>query len=62
MQESLVLAAYLFYGNTEFELDGLPEGTVSEVLFGEVNVTESGGPLFIMPRTSVAGVIIEHSS
>lgn len=58
--ETLVLAANLFYGGTEFELEGV-NGTVKEVLFGTVNVTESGGPLFILPKTSVAGVIIENA-
>lgn len=60
VEETLVLAANLFYGSTEFELEGV-SGTVKEVLFGNVNITESGAPLFIMPRTSVAGVIIENA-
>jgi hypothetical protein len=62
VKETLVLAAQLFYsppgGAIEFELQGL-EGSVKEVLFGTVNTTEAGGPLFIMGRTSVAGVILE---
>jgi hypothetical protein len=54
----LILAARLFYNDVEFELEGV-EGRVKEVLFGTVNITEAGGPLFIMPRTSVAGIIME---
>jgi hypothetical protein len=45
-------------GTVDFELKGL-NGTVKEVLFGGVNATEAGTPLFSMERTSVAGVILE---
>jgi hypothetical protein len=65
VQETLVLAAQVFYnfagvptGTVDFELKGL-NGTVKEVLFGGVNTTEAGSPLFSMERTSVAGVILE---
>jgi len=65
VQETLVLAAQVFYnfagsptGTIDFELIGL-NGTVKEVLFGGVNMTESGSPMFSMERTSVAGVILE---
>jgi len=34
-------------------------GTVKEVLFGNVTTMKDGQPLFFMPRTSVAGVILE---
>lgn len=65
MAETLVLAAQLFYspsgGAVESELQGL-EGTVKEVLFGTVNTTEAGGAMFIMEKTSVAGVILEHAA
>lgn len=56
--ETLVLAARLFYNDVEFELEGV-EGRVKEVLFGNVNITETGGAVFIISRTSVAGVIFE---
>lgn len=59
--ETLVLAARLFYSDAEFSLQGFNSSSVKEVLFGTVNTTELGGPLFIMPRTSVAGVILEGS-
>jgi len=65
VQETLVLAAQVFYnfagvpsGTVDFEVMGL-NGTVKEVLFGGVNITESGAPMFTMERTSVAGVILE---
>jgi hypothetical protein len=65
VQETLVLAAQVFYnfagvptGTVDFQLMGL-NGTVKEVLFGGVNATEAGTPLFSMERTSVAGVILE---
>jgi len=34
-------------------------GTVRELLFGNVTKMQDGQPLFFMPRTSVAGVILE---
>jgi len=65
--EHLILAAQLFYnpigGATnsvfEFQLEGV-QGTVKEVLFGNVTATDDGSPLFTMGRTSVAGVILEE--
>lgn len=61
VQETLVMAARLFYvGNVEFTLEGV-EGTVKEVLFGDVTAMDGGGATFLMPQTSVAGVIFENA-
>lgn len=61
--ETLVFAVNFNYPATG--VDGIftmPNitGTVSEVLFGDVTVQDDGTPLFSMPRTSIAGVIMKN--
>lgn len=63
--EVLVIAVNQNYGpidnsgwNGVFTLANY-SGTVKEVLFGNVTMLNDSTPLFQMPRTSVAGVILE---
>ena len=64
--EVLILAANQLYGpndagpswTADFALANY-SGTVKEVLFGNVTALKDGTPFFQMPRTSIAGVILE---
>jgi hypothetical protein len=61
--ETLVMGSnfnYIASGTfTTFSLANVT-GTVKEVLFGNVTKAEDGSALFSLPRTSVAGVILQH--
>ena len=64
--EVLVFAVNQLYGPNDAGTSWAPafalanySGTVKEVLYGNVSKMEDGQPLFQMPRTSVAAVILE---
>ena len=64
--EVLILAVNQNYGPNDDQLSYTADfalanytGTVKEVLFGNVTALGDGTPFFQMPRTSIAGVILE---
>ena len=57
--ETLVLAVNWSYNTLTFNLDD-DYGSIKQVLEGNVTAGDNGAPLFVMPRTSIAAVILQQ--